>query len=117
MSLLSEIYEAIEGCGYAVETGCFKDTAPDEYAAITPLSDTFEMHADNIPTYCTQEARISLFSKGNYSVMKYAVLAALFKAGFRITDVRYIEHEDDTGYHHVAIDAAKTYFAGSYTEE
>ena len=34
---------------------------------------------------------------------------ALLSADFTITDRRYIGHEDDTGYHHYAIDVAKTY--------
>ena len=32
---------------------------------------------------------------------------ALLAADFVITDRRYIGHEDDTGYHHYAIDVAK----------
>jgi len=34
---------------------------------------------------------------------------ALLAADFVITDRRYIGHEDDTGYHHYAIDVAKLY--------
>ena len=34
---------------------------------------------------------------------------ALLEAGITITDRRYIGHEDDTGYHHFAIDTAKHY--------
>ena len=34
---------------------------------------------------------------------------ALLAAGITMTDRRYIGHEDDTGYHHFAIDAAKHY--------
>ena len=30
-------------------------------------------------------------------------------ADFCITDRRYIAHEDDTGFHHYAIDVAKLY--------
>ena len=38
-----------------------------------------------------------------------AVGGMLLTAGFTITDRRYIAHEDDTGYHHYAIDVAKEY--------
>ena len=31
------------------------------------------------------------------------------RRGFTISDRRYIAHEDDTGYHHYAIDVAKSY--------
>ena len=109
MSLLSEIKAVAEGCGVSVETGVFSDTPPDEYVVVTPLADTYELHADNLPEYETQEARLSLFSKGNYMKRKNQLSRALLSADFVITDRRYIGHEDDTGYHHYAIDVAKLY--------
>ena len=53
-----------------VETGVFSGTAPDEYVVITPLADTFGAHSDNRPGFEVQEARISLFTKGNYQQRK-----------------------------------------------
>ena len=102
MSLLSEIKAAVTGCGLPVETGV-------EYVVVTPLADTYELHADNLPGYEAQEARLSLFSKGNYLMRKGQLSNALLAADFVITDRRYIGHEDDTGYHHYAIDVAKLY--------
>lgn len=109
MSLLSEIKTAVANCDLSVETGVFSDTPPDEYVVITPLADTYELHADNAPGYETQEARLSLFSKGNYVRRKNRLSKALLAADFTITDRRYIGHEDDTGFHHYAIDVAKLY--------
>lgn len=109
MSLLSELKSIAENCGVKVETGVFSDTPPDEYIVLTPLTDSFEMHCDNLPEYEIQEVRISIFSKGNYTALKYMLVTALFKADITITDRRYIGHEDDTGYHHYAIDTAKSY--------
>ena len=109
MSLLSELKDIAENCGVKVETGVFSDTPPDEYIVLTPLADSFEMHCDNLPEYEIQEVRISIFSKGNYTVLKYKLVTAILKADITITDRRYIGHEDDTGYHHYAIDTAKTY--------
>ena len=109
MSLLSELKTVIEAVGLPVETGVFSDEPPDEYVVVTPLADTYELHADNLPEYETQEARLSLFSKGNYTAIKDTLVRALLGADFCITDRRYIDHEDDTGYHHYAIDVAKTY--------
>ena len=40
---------------------------------------------------------------------KKAMIRALLGADFVITDRRYIGHEDDTGFHHYAIDVAKHY--------
>lgn len=109
MSLLSEITDVVKSCGLPVETGVFSDAPPGEYVVVTPLADTYELHADNLPEYETQEARLSLFSKGNYLKRKVQLSKALLAADFVITDRRYIGHEDDTGFHHYAIDVAKLY--------
>ncbi len=109
MSLLSELKTVIEAVGLPVETGVFSGEPPEEYVVVTPLADTYELHADNLPGYETQEARLSLFSKGNYLKRKGQLSKALLAADFVITDRRYIGHEDDTGYHHYAIDVAKLY--------
>ena len=76
---------------------------------IVPLTDTFELHADNTPGFEVQEARLSLFSKGNYMKTKNSMVRSLLASDFTITDRRYIERENDTGYHHYAIDVAKIY--------
>ena len=99
MSLLSEIKPAVESCGLSVETGVFSGTPPDKYVVVT----------DNAPEYETQEARLSLFVKGNYMPYKKKLVKKLLAADFTITDRRYIGHEDDTGFHHYAIDVAKLY--------
>ena len=109
MSLLLELKTVIEAVGLPVETGVFSDEPPDEYVVVTPLADTYELHADNLPEYETQEARLSLFSRGNYLKRKKQLSKALLAADFTITDRRYIGHEDDTGYHYYAIDVAKLY--------
>lgn len=70
MSLLSDLQTIAEHCGVPVETGVFSGKAPDTYLVITPLSDSFELHADNAPGCETQEARLSLYSKGNYTKAK-----------------------------------------------
>lgn len=109
MSLLSELKSIAENCGVKVETGVFSDAPPYEYIVLTPLADSFEMHCDNLPEYEVQEVRISIFSKGNYTALKYKLVTAILKADITITDRRYIGHEDDTGYHHYAVDTAKSY--------
>lgn len=109
MSLLSELKDIAESCGVKVETGVFSDTPPDEYIVLTPLTDSFEMHCDNRPEYEIQEVRISIFSKGNYTALKYKLVTAILKADITITDRLYIGHEDDSGYHHYAVDTAKLY--------
>ena len=76
---------------------------------VTPLADTFPLHADNRPQCEIQEVRLSLFSKGNYLGRKNEIVRALLAADFTITSRLYVGHEADTGYHHYAIDVAKNY--------
>ena len=108
MSLLSELNTIISPL-VPLETGMFSDPAPDRYAVVTPMVDTFELYTDDKPRHEIQEARISLFDKGSYTALKNQIVRILLDADFIITDRRYIGHEDDTGYHHYAIDVAKNY--------
>ena len=109
MSLLSELNTIAESCGVPVETGVFSDAAPDTYLVLTPLSDSFDLHADNRPGIDTQEVRLSLFCRENYTKIKNQLVKAVLNADMTITDRRYIGFETDTGYHHYAIDVAKSY--------
>ena len=109
MSLLSELNTIAESCGVPVETGVFSDAAPDTYLVLTPLSDSFDLHADNQPSIDVQEVRLSLFCTENYTKIKNRLVKAVLNADMTITDRRYIGFETDTGYHHYAIDVAKSY--------
>lgn len=109
MSLLSELNTLLSGCGLPVETGIFSDKAPDSYLVITPLSDSFELHANNTPCCETREARLSIYSKGSYTKTQNRLVRTLLSADFYITDRRYIGFDTDTGYHHYAFDVAKSY--------
>ncbi len=109
MSLLSELNTLITNEGIPVETGVFSGTAPDTYAVLTPLADTFDLFADNAPGQDVEEVRISLFCKGNYRPLKRKIEAAVLSAEITVTSRRYAGHEDDTGYNHYAIDVAKNY--------
>jgi hypothetical protein len=62
-----------------------------------------------VPLMDVSEVRISLFSKGNYLQRKRQITQALLNAGFTVTGRTYVGHEDDTGYHHYAIDIAQSY--------
>ena len=109
MSILSELYALFKTINIPVETGVFSGVPPDEYLVLTPLTDTFAVFGDNKPLADIHEVRISLFSKNNYLQRKNQLARMLLQADFVLTDRRYIGHEDDTGYHHYAIDVAKYY--------
>ena len=115
MNILQELHAILNTLGIPVETGVFSAQVPDEYVVITPMGDNFGDYADNQPLYETQEARISLFSKGNYVKLKNQIVRELLRHDIMVTDRRYIGHENDTNYHHYAVDAAKEYFfTGGY---
>ena len=111
MTILTELNDLFQLIGLPVETGVFSEKAPDTYAVITPLSDTFAIHADNKPQIEVCEFRISLYSKGNYTSMAKEITHLLLASGFTITERKYIGFEDDTEYHHWNADVAReSYF-------
>lgn len=109
MSILSDIKELLAPIGIPFETGVFTDKAPDEYIVVLPLDDEFGLHADNSPVIDIQEARISIYSKGNYNRIKNAVLQAFLKSGYTITARQYLGYESGSGYHHYNVDVANFY--------
>ena len=109
MNILSDLNSILAGLSIPVETGVFTGKAPDEYVVITPLADTFPVHADNRPQIDVQEARLSLFSKGNYLNRKQQIVMALLDADFTVTARLYVGYENDTQYHNLCIDCAKQY--------
>lgn len=109
MSLLSDLQETLSALSVPVETGVFTDKAPEQYIVIVPLSDNFDLHADNTPGIDIQEARLSLYSQGSYTSLKNQLVRALLDAEYTITDRQYIGYETETGYHHYNVDVAKYY--------
>ena len=71
-------------------------------------SDTFDVHSDNCPQYEIQEGRFRYLAK---RTIKYERISLSVRSWMQtsVTDRRYIGHEDDTDYHHYAIDVAKEY--------
>ena len=109
MSLLSDLTAIAANAGIAVETGVFQDSAPEEYLALTPLSDTFDLFADNDPGIDVQEVRVSLFTIGSYTKRKNALIRDFLAADLTITDRRYLGYDTETGYHNYAMDVANYY--------
>ena len=110
MSALGELNHILECCHIPVETGVFSNAPPETYAVLTPLIDVFDLYADNLPSVDICEVRISIFTKHNYLTFVSILVSDLLASGFTITERRYLGHEEDTGYHHYAIDIAKEYY-------
>ena len=110
MSFLAELNAIITALGAPVETGVFSGVPPDEYIVITPMSDIAAVLGDNRPVIDVHEARISLMTKNNYIRRKNQIARALMDNGFTITARHYAGHDNETGFHNFAVDAAKEYF-------
>ena len=109
MSILADVQRVVAPLGIPIETGVFTDKAPDKYIVVVPLSDTFDLHADNTPTIDVQEARLSLYTQGSYTKEKNALVRALLAADITITGRQYVGYETETGYHHYNVDVANHY--------
>lgn len=109
MSILADVKELLEPLKAPVATGVYKGTATDTYIVLVPLSDTFELHADNAPNAEVQELRISIYAKGNYKKLANQIVKELLNAEFTVTDRRYIGYETETDYFHYVVDVAKNY--------
>jgi hypothetical protein len=107
MSLLANLMIILEPIEIPIETGVFSDTPPDEYIVITPMSDRLDFFADNKAQTVIEEAHLSIFTKYNYQTLKNKVTKQLLNQDIIITDRQYIGYENDTKYHHYAIDVMK----------
>lgn len=109
MTILAEINTLLSEMSIQAETGKLSDKALDEYVVLVPISDNFSFFCDDMPKYETSEVRLSIFTKENYIKFKNKIVKGLLDKNFIITDKRYVEYENDTGYHHYNIDVAKYY--------
>lgn len=109
MSILEELNAMLGDFGVPVETGIFSEEAPGEYMVITPLTDVFDLHADDTPGMDVQEVRLSIFTRGSYTAIKNRLVRLLVSNGFTVTDRRYVGFDTETGYHNYAVDTAKQY--------
>lgn len=109
MNVLTELKSLLSALGIPIETGVFSNTPPDEFIVLTPTYDEFDLFADNKPSFKTSEVRISLFSKRNYTNLKNQLIRLLLEADFLITEMVYVGHEDNTGFHHYSFDVEKSY--------
>lgn len=107
--ILGELNDLFDELDIPVESGVFSEITPNQYCVLTPLTDEFDMFANNQPMIDIQEVRISFFSKGNYLKMKTQIIKALLKSDFTIMSRLFLGFDEETNYYHVAIDVAKHY--------
>ncbi|ETJ45585.1 hypothetical protein Q604_UNBC00432G0002, partial [human gut metagenome] len=91
MSLLETLNQIAQQLGLPSAVALYTKTpAPDTYLVITPLVDTLEVFADNTPGVQTEEARIAVFTRGNYLPLRDRLTTALLEAGLTITGRQYV---------------------------
>ena len=106
-TLLETLTRACTSLGLPVSVGNHAATpAPDTYVVLVPLAETFEVFAGDQPGAQVIEVRASLFTKGDYQEPSRALTSELLCEGVTITARRYVGYEDDTKYHHWAVDTA-----------
>ncbi len=86
MNALSEIGEILTAIKIPWQTGAYTEPAPDQYVVLVPLSDTFDIMADNRPQFDVQAVRLSIFSKGNHNLIKKST--GSYPAGCGLFSVR-----------------------------
>ena len=105
--LLENLSHIAKQLGLAYTVSCYTASpAPDTYLVFTPLTDSFEIFADNTPGIEVEEVRIALFTKTNYLGLRNQLTRALIDVGLTVTARRYIGYEADTGFHHYSIDVS-----------
>ena len=103
MSLLAELKCITDALNIPAQTSIFDAPAPDKYVVFTPIVDDYHLFAEpNIDG----RSEFHISTKVIISCKK-AIENAVLAGEITITD--RIGHEDDTGYHHYAIDVAKNY--------
>ncbi|AHI22086.1 hypothetical protein FYJ24_08370 [Actinomycetaceae bacterium WB03_NA08] len=105
--LLEQLTAIADQEGLPIAVGLFTDSpAPATYLVATPLSDVFDVFADNRPGVEIEEVRLAVFTTGNYLTTRDRLTRGLLDADLTVTARRYVGFEADTGYHHYAIDVA-----------
>lgn len=107
--ILDEIKALLDTLDVPHETGVFSDKAPEQHIVIVPLTDTFALHADNLPNADIEEARLVVYPQTNYTALVNNLVAALLLNYFTVTDRHYIGFDSSTGYFQYVVDAEKCY--------
>lgn len=103
--LLEQLTTISEQLRLPVRVGLFTETPlPDVFVVLTPLVDELTLYGDNTPHVQVEEVRLSLYARGNYLQLRDRLTQTLLDAGITITARSYIGFEDETSYHHYAVD-------------
>jgi hypothetical protein len=110
MSLLENLCELLDTLWFPHFTAEFPDVPPPEYCVLVPIADTFSLQGDGAPLDELQEVRLSLFSQKNYLTAARKITKAALEAGIIVTSRTYVGYENETKFHHYALDLSKNFF-------
>lgn len=107
MTLNERIIEALAPLGIPISVmeHMTDSGKSDRFIVIVPENDDIT-YADDKPLDFTENAALQLYCKGNYLSFRDEVTNALISADITISSRRYLEYEQDTGYHHYIIEVA-----------
>jgi len=108
-SLLEDIRAVAQSVGATCTTAYIAGKAPATYWLLTPVIDEYSAGGDNAPLDEVQTVRVTLCTKGNYYQLKRVMEEMFLSAGMTITERRFLEHDESTGYYTYAIELAKSY--------
>jgi len=107
--ILDELIALFRNIGIASGTSVFPERAPETFCVLTSMYDSDSLHADDEPGFEVCGVRIGFFTKDSWTLRVAQIKQELRKAGFVISDSRYIERESDIKLHHYNIDVEKHY--------
>ena len=112
LSAISAILNASTEINFATgefETGITNRLADsDDYIAVIPQETLIE-YADDAPQREIQNARIIIYSAGDWVVPEYAIVRACLAAGLYVTARTYGGYSDEDHRHVYNIDVAQSY--------
>jgi hypothetical protein len=108
MSILEELHELLDPI-LPTENDFYSGVPLETYAVLIPLDEPLGLYADDLPLIEMPIVRISVFTKNNYISLVKQLKKLLLENDFTITECRKVEFEEDTKYHHYAIEVQKDY--------
>ncbi len=106
--MYEELCGIFKNLGIPYQMGAFTEKADDVFIVFTPIADYGTLYADNVPEVEIQEVRIGLYVRNaDWVPYRNRLKKALREADFTIIQMRYVEFERSTGYHHYNFDIAQ----------
>jgi hypothetical protein len=111
-SLSADLKPVIEKFGIPVMTGFFRDGDKQRsavYVVMIPVSESFELYADDTPYNETQTVRLYIVSGKDTTILRRKIALSILKNGFTISDRSFESYNNVSGEFIYTIDVTKDY--------